>query len=322
MTTPTVISYRRFGLLLIGFLALGLTLGACASSPDDEAAGEEEATGAEDVVIEGFSHPESVAKDPASDTYYVSNIGEEMAPSAKDGDGSISTVSAEGEIQDLRFLPQEGGADTLHAPKGMAIVDGTLYVTDIDRVVGFDLDTREQVFNLDFASTGTGFLNDLAALDDETLFVSATDIGTVFRVSTGDEPTFSPIAEDIDGVNGLRYEDGTLYIVSFDGDRGIWRLPLDEDGAAQGDPQMLRDGIGQLDGLAVLDDGRLLISDWQGDGEGGALRVYNPEGDTLSAVGLERTIEGPADFYYDAEGERVWVPALPESRVIVTPWSE
>lgn len=300
--------HKRLGMLLIGALALGLAVSACENQVDSG-----------DMVIEGFNHPESVAKDPDADVYYVSNIGEELAPSEKDGDGYVSQVSADGEIQALRFLPQEG-ADTLHAPKGMAIVDGVLYTADVDRVVGFDLETREQVFELDFADEGTSFLNDVAAFDDEALFVSATDIGTVFRVAIGDEPDYSSVAEDIEDVNGVRYdEDETLYIVSFGGEEGIWRLPLDDEGEAQQEPELLQDGIGQLDGLAVLEDDRLLISDWQGDDEGGALHGYDLERGALHTVDLGRTIEGPADFHYNADTDSLWIPALPENRVIVTP---
>lgn len=304
----TGLTFRtRPWLPLIGLFAFGLVLGACAPEASDE-----------DTVIEGFGHPESVTKDATSGAYYVSNIGEAMAPGEKDGDGYVARVNADGTIDSLRFLPQEGNS-TLHAPKGTAVVDGILYVTDIDRIVGFDLDTREQVFTLDFASTGTTFLNDLAAFDDSTLFASATDIGTVFRVSLGDGPRFTPVAENVANVNGLRYDGaGTLYLVSYGEPQGIWRLALDADGTPDGAPELLREGIGQLDGLAILPENRLLISDWQSEGEGGALRVYDLETDSLQAVGLARTIQGPADFYHDAETNRVWIPALPENRVIVT----
>jgi hypothetical protein len=48
-------------------------------------------------------------------------------------------------------LPPPGCAKTfwyavLNAPKGLAVVCDRLYVADIDRVVGFDIETRKSVF--------------------------------------------------------------------------------------------------------------------------------------------------------------------------------
>ena len=123
-------------------------------------------------VIDGFSSPESVIADRDGSRFFVSNVGEKLEPSAKDGDGFISELTPDGAVVNRNFLPKEG---VLNAPKGMAIIGQTLFVTDIDRVVGFDMATRQKTFELDFSAEKTVFLNDLAVFDDKTLFVSATD---------------------------------------------------------------------------------------------------------------------------------------------------
>ena len=91
-------------------------------------------------VVTGFAHPESVLID--GDRRFVSNIGEKLDPLGHDGDGFLSELAADGRIVALHALPIDG--DRLDAPKGMAMLAGKLYVADIDRVVGFDLSTRDR----------------------------------------------------------------------------------------------------------------------------------------------------------------------------------
>src|SRR5690606_34663695 len=70
---------------------------------------------------------ESVLYDRESGNIYVANI--EGGAAEKDGKGSISIISNDGEIT------QRDWVTGLNAPKGMGISEGKLYVTDIDEVV-------------------------------------------------------------------------------------------------------------------------------------------------------------------------------------------
>lgn len=271
--------------------------------------------------LDAFAHPESVVIDAGTGTAYVSNIGTDLAPMAKDGDGFISKVTPDGIIESLRFLPRDS-TEALHAPKGMAILAGTLYVADVDRIVGFDLSTRAQVFAVDLSGFGTQFLNDLAVFDGRTLLASATDIGTVFRVPVGDPPEATVLVEGIEGVNGVHVDsDNVLYTVSFGGDGGLRQIPLDAYATPTGSTALLSTEGTQLDGLALLPDGRILVSDWTGDDEtnAGAMRVFIPGRESLRSLPMPEPVQGPADFYYDAEASLLWVPALPESRVVIMP---
>src|SRR5690606_4618185 len=78
---------------------------------------------------------ESVLYDESSGTIYVANIEGEAAE--KDGKGSISIISKEGEIQEREWV------NGLNAPKGMGIMDGKLYVTDIDEVVEIEIESKK-----------------------------------------------------------------------------------------------------------------------------------------------------------------------------------
>jgi len=87
-------------------------------------------------IINGFAMPESVTLD--GKRFFVSNQGQDVF--SKDGDGFISEISEDGKLIELKFLPQKG---VLHAPKGMTVADGILYVADLDRIVGFDIKTKK-----------------------------------------------------------------------------------------------------------------------------------------------------------------------------------
>lgn len=168
------------------------------------------------LVIEGFSLPESVAKDTNGKNFYVSNMGAKLEPTAKDGDGFISRLSPDGRILDKKFLPKDG---VLNSPKGMSIIGRVIYTADVDRVVGFNLDTMEKVFDLDFSSEKTVFLNDIAVIDGNTFAVSATDVNKVYLITLGDKPSFRVLQDNVMGANGLFYEAKTrrLYVVGFGG---------------------------------------------------------------------------------------------------------
>src|SRR4051794_362025 len=115
-------------------------------------------------IINGFEAPESVLK--TGDKIFVSNIGgEQPNPAAKDSNGFISELSADGKIIQQKF--QKG---MLNGPKGLAVINNVVYVADIDRVVGFNMNSGEQVFEINIP--GATFLNDLCDAGDDMLAVS------------------------------------------------------------------------------------------------------------------------------------------------------
>ncbi|MGH7718701.1 MAG: hypothetical protein ACREON_07655, partial [Gemmatimonadaceae bacterium] len=87
------------------------------------------------ATAEGFSTPESVLYDAEADAYFVSNIN--GSPGERDNNGFISRVRADGTVDSMRFIAGGRGGVTLNAPKGMALVGDTLWVTDIDAVRAF-----------------------------------------------------------------------------------------------------------------------------------------------------------------------------------------
>lgn len=283
-------------------LALGLTLlpGFAAAAPR---------------VIPGFATPESVLID--GDRRYVSNIGATLDPLAKDGDGFISSLGADGTLIERHAFPADG--TTLDAPKGMAITGGRLYVADIDRVIGFDIATGIRGFEASLPAGGPSLANDLAATGDGALLLSDTLRGAVYRLDPATRG-WTLLTDAIPGANGIVYDAATRAALvaglgaDFSGG-DLYTLP--EGGPArrvEGGPH------GILDGLARLPDGRLLVSDWiaLSPPTPGRLLLLRPDGTDPTPLDLGIPILGPADFGAAADGT-LWIPATLGDAVVVAP---
>lgn len=273
-------------------------------------------------TIDGLQHPESVAVDAEGETFYAANIGKNMAPSEKDGDGFITRLAADGTIETLRFLPSASDDATLHAPKGTVVLDGALYTADIDRIVGFSLEDRTKIAEVSLEDEGVSFLNDITVMDDQTLLASGTNQGMIYRVDL-EAGTATALDVEIPGVNGLKYSasEGTLYAVNFGGDQGgqLWTLTLNEDGTVEETSTRTLVEGGRFDGVVLRPDGRVLISDWGVEGASDPTAALHIVGE--HDMGEVTTIElpeweGPADFEC-TRAHGCWIPDLPASVVNV-----
>lgn len=284
--------------------AFALVLAACAESNSPP-------------VLEttpGFAHPESVVG--AGKRRFVSNIGKELAPDAKDGDGFISELDERGGLVELVAFPK--GGPPLHAPKGLAVASGTLFVADVDRVVGFDLVSRQRTFEAELPAAAKVLANDLAAESDEALLVTDTFAGTVYRLRLGDR-SFETLATGIGGANGVAVDKarGVAWVAGIGPEFGggdLFEVPL------EGGPAKKVEGVsGLLDGVAVLSDGSVVVSDWVtiGEPQDGVFIVYPTAGKAKRTVTLPGGFHGPADFFYDAASETLWVPRTLDGSVSI-----
>lgn len=160
--------------------------------------------------VKGFSSPESAAWDGSH--YLVSNVGKELKPTAKDGDGFISRMDAKGENLKLDFITG------LNAPKGLLVIGNTLYVCDIDVLLGFDLESGKKNFEVSFAADGVTFLNDICAAGEGRAMVSATDKNMVYLVDLR-EKSATPLKFD----HAPKGPNGLAFVVADDGAEPHWR---------------------------------------------------------------------------------------------------
>ncbi|WP_439879649.1 hypothetical protein ACSX1A_10720 [Pontibacter sp. MBLB2868] len=264
-------------------------------------------------VLTGFASPESVLQQ--GKLVYVSNVGHQLQPAQKDGDGYISLLSAEGEMLEQHFLPLP--ADTLHAPKGMVINGNTLYVTDIDRVVGFDLKSRRKTFDLKLHSV-SAFLNDIEVLDKQQLVVTATDAGKIFKVNITGKGSFEELILPIKiiGANGLKYDPSKkiLYVNGF-GENGqptgeLYAVTIGKPSTAA----QITQAKGYYDGLALTTDA-ILLSSWVSFDKAGEIIAINLKDGSLNALALPIHFAGPADMWLDSKEQVLWVPTIMDGKV-------
>ena len=261
-------------------------------------------------TVTGFKFPESVAYDPEAKVLYVGSFGgTELKPAEKDNNGYISKVSLDGKILEERFLPAPGV--TMHKPKGIWVAGTRLWVTDIDGVWEFDTRTKKGK-KLDLP--GVQFANDPAILGN-TLYVSDNRTDMLVTVTPADfldmnaNPSVAVAWKD-KGINpnGLYpSHDGALLMVGFKSDkekRGIYSMKPGQD------PKALSKEIGRLDGLYEMNDGTLLVTDW----DSGTVFTWSEKaGMTTIASGFK----GPADLCAFPQDGRlmVVVPDLVKSEL-------
>lgn len=259
----------------------------------------------------GLKFPESVASD--GETYYVSNLGGRKSskrpePTKKDKNGYIAKFDADGNLLEGKFI------SGLHAPKGMVLIGDRLYVTDIDKVYGYDVTNGEKVTEIPFEG-GVEFLNDIAEGPDGTLFVTATDKNAIYQLTLGEEPKIEQIetTENIPSPNGITYdaEANALYVVSYAGPVGrVFKVDL-----VQTTPKVsyVTKHEGQLDGVVKI-GAFLLTTDWNSQSMW-LLDITDTNAPREHPMAAR--ISGPADFYYDQAAGEFWIPAMLEDKVYI-----
>jgi len=259
------------------------------------------------VTVEGFSSPESTIVN--KNDLYVSNVGKELNPTLKDGDGFISKLDVNGKIKELHFI------DGLDAPKGMGIVGNTLFVADINTLRGFDLSTKKEVFNVVFE--GVNFLNDITVKDSNTLFIGASDTSAIYEVNIASK-SYKKLM-DFTVTNGLFYEDGILYAAQlgsstqnmFDGKGKLYKIDLKDNNKLT----QLGTFEGVLDGVTKVGN-KVYVSDWGNGKDTGIVRVYDLKTKEETILKLQ-SFMGAADFWIDEKSKKVFMPQMIGNKVTI-----
>jgi hypothetical protein len=252
-------------------------------------------------TINGFHHVESVATD--GKYIYAADIGTELTPAAKDGDGQIVKLDKKGNIIEASFAKEK-----LNAPKGLAISKNILFLNDIDRIVAIDLNSGSTLYEIDF-SKDSSFLNDIAVWDNNTLFVSATDKSKLFRVNLVDK-TYTEIATDktIAGINGLYCvnKGRRLYVNGFGSDDKpngiIGYINLKDNSFTK-----VTSLEGYFDGIFVNND-VLYVSNWVAFEKKGVIMAINTFSTKCIKLKSIEPIAGPADFII--QNDELILPAM------------
>ncbi len=190
--------------------------------------------------------PESVLYYPKDNILFVSNIAGN--PTDKDNIGFISKVDLQGNILDLKWV--EG----ISAPKGMAINNGKLYVSNIDELV--EIDIAKAKISKRYKAPGATFLNDVAVNRYGTVFVSDMGQNTIWYLH-GNKFEIWLTSDDLKKPNGLYAEQNHLLIGNKD---YILKVHYKSKQA-----EYYIKNTGSIDGLVPTGTGVYLISDWVGN---------------------------------------------------------
>ncbi|HLA53981.1 MAG TPA: hypothetical protein VK618_11765 [Flavitalea sp.] len=234
--------------------------------------------------------PESVFFDAKNKILYVSNI--DGAPDKKDGKGSIGKIGLDGKVINVDWVRG------LNAPKGMALVNNTLWVADLSEVVGIDIVTGQITKRI--AIPNSEFLNDVAADANGVIYVSDSKKKTVIKIEN-DKPSF--LLENLKGPNGLLVHNKQLYVLD---DGSLNKVGADKT------LTKIADGMeGNTDGLQHVQGADFLVSCWAGF-------IYYVKGDGTTELLLDTHTEksNTADISYDPSTKTVFVPTFFKKSVV------
>jgi hypothetical protein len=250
-------------------------------------------------TVDSLEAPEAARFDPELGVYFVANINGD--PLGKDGNGYISRITRDGQVDSLKFIAGGRGGARLDAPKGMAIAGDTLWVADIDVARAFNKRSGKPITTVSMAKEAK-FLNDAAVGPDGAIYFTDTGTNRVFRVADG-KATVALEFKELQGPNGITWDSAAskFVIVPFQG-KSIYRW-------APGDsvPAVVAEGPGQMDGIEALGEGRFVVSTWADSS------LFVLEGDKITK--LVGGLPSAADIGFDAESGRLAVPLLMENRV-------
>jgi len=248
------------------------------------------------TVRDGLSSPESAYYHSGSNVIYVSSVAGGAAE--KDGRGWISKIRPDGTVIKKKWV------DGLHAPKGLRSDGEVLWVSDVDRLVGFRLDDGQKVHEISVDEAR--FLNDVAVGYGGSVYVSATSTNTIYRYSNESIHVFAE-GKGLASPNGLLVSgrrllvggsstDGNAHLVSID-------LKTKDRRVLAGKPNMAVDGL-ELDG-----NGDYLVSDWSA----GAVYRINPAGERTPVVELSK---GTADIGYVHDENLLLIPHMASGKLL------
>jgi len=177
-------------------------------------------TGSAQIIVTDLRTPYSFVSSQSGAEYFISSINGE--PEAADNNGFITKLDANGKILNLKFI-QGGNVDvTLNAPKGMALVDQTLYVADLDTLRAFDIKSGRPVAAVAMPGTTTespAHLTDVAFDGQGLLYCSDQKANRIYRIDLASQKVSVLVTDQaLAGPTGLAVhpKSGQLIAVSWD----------------------------------------------------------------------------------------------------------
>ena len=255
-------------------------------------------------INKNIKAPESCYYNKSTGHLYISQIGE-GGGMGKDGDGWISKYDLKGK------LIKDKWAVGLNAPKGLRSDGSRIWVTDIDRIVSYNINSG--VKEHDIKIDGAKFLNDLACSKDGTVYFSDMIASKIYQYKN---KKISILIEgaDIEHPNGLLVEGENLII-------GAWGKEIQDDFTTKTLGRLLSlnlktkkitpitaKPLGNLDGVESDGKGGYIVTDWI------AGKVFHVQKSGTSET-LATFPKGAADHAFIADKKILILPEMLENKV-------
>ncbi len=290
-------------LLLISISSLlFLSFAACETNKNIEPAKELKIV----KTIDGFKTPESVAI--ANGKALVSNIGEKLEPMTLDNDGFISIVNLDGTIEELKAFTG------LDAPKGVIVYKNNVYTADINRIIGFNIKTKQKTFEAKLE--GQLLFNDLLPDNMGNLIISDTAGSSIYKLNL-ETKEFTKLASDVLGANGIFLKGEKLTIAGMGADFSggyMYEMNLQDNSFKKS--ENCADCFGRYDGIDTYKNNSFIVSDWGSDEAKGANMLLIAK-DKTSKLYFNTKLTGPGDFVYNKAKDELWIPSLLQNQVII-----
>ncbi|QCR21493.1 gluconolaconase [Pontibacter sp. SGAir0037] len=241
--------------------------------------------------------PESVLHDEQRNVLYVTNINQTSSAANKDGDGFVSILSLDGDIEQLYWVTG------LNDPKGMALFNNVLYVADLDEIVA--IATQSGSILGRYKADGAKFLNDVTVATDGTVFVSDSDMNRIYQLRNGRVSTFIQDTKEDNRPNGLLFESNRL-IIAFSGS-GVARF-YDPNRKQVSD---WTEGIPSADGVVRASTNGYFISNWNGE-----VYYVNKDGRNWKVLDTKDSKVNAADIEINTRDRLLYVPTFFDNRVV------
>lgn len=263
------------------------------------------------VITENLQFCESTL--PYNGGILIANFGtEELNPLNNEGKGYIVLHK---DSKSTIFIEVDGN---LSAPKGMAVLDGYLFICDVNKIVVYNLNDKQAAPQIITFPEGDLFVNDIAIKED-VLYASVTNTGRIYTLDLANLNSLESEQllhwADVPGANGLLIDNNKMYVASYapTGVSTAENVVYVIENIKVPVPSRFIQTAGMYDGLALSADGETLyVSNWSPAGVF-AIDIATRE---MSPVELDVTV-GPADISID--GGNLYVPDLPNSKVLVVP---
>ncbi|MBD1397540.1 gluconolaconase [Pontibacter sp. JH31] len=239
--------------------------------------------------------PESVVLDRERNVLYVSNINQ-SGKDRKDGDGFISRLSSNGDIEQLYWV------SGLNDPKGMALHNNVLYVADLDEIVAIATQTGSILsrHKVDKAQS----LNDVTVDNAGNVYISDIGKGAIYQFRNGRVTNWLDDTKR-EKPNGLLYDNNRL-VVAFMNSGNVRLLDTDRK-----DFSDWADKIPSADGIAHAGAAGYFVSNWNGE-----IYYVNQAGKKWKVLDTKDRKINAADIYYSEEKQLLYVPTFYDNRVV------